>query len=95
MVDGSFCKSAPLPGSKALGLSLRRAGERTGGKAEDAPTATAKGVSGWRMSPTRQSAMNGFENRQSAPDWTLVALMTNRGVSGRSCKVAWPKRWCS
>jgi hypothetical protein len=36
--------------------------------------------------------MNGFEKRQSAPDWRLVALMTNRGSSGRSWSVAEPKR---
>ena len=36
--------------------------------------------------------MYGFENRHSAPVCTFVALMTNRGPSGRSCSVASPKR---
>src|SRR2546430_831629 len=30
-------------------------------------------------------------NRHRTPDWRSVALMTNRGVSGRACRVARPK----
>ena len=87
-MNGGFCRSTPVPGTKSLSFSLNRAGDSTGGNADDAPTATASSVIGFAILPTRQSHMYGFENRQSAPDWTFVALMTNRGASGRSWSVA-------
>src|SRR6266705_2878873 len=91
-VKGGFCKSYPVPGTKSLSLRWSRAGERTGGNADDAPTATANSTCGLAILPTRQSHMYGFENRQSAPDWAFVALITNRGASGKSCSVACLKR---
>src|SRR5438067_3978647 len=68
-----------------------RAGERKGGKAEDAATTAASSTSGFACEPTRQSPSTSFEKRQRSPDWRLVASNTNSGLSGRWLSVALPK----
>jgi hypothetical protein len=83
----------PLAGAHDVGSSSSFSGDNTGGNADDAATAAANSIVGFGIIPTRQSAMKGRQNRNNAPVWTLVALITNRGGSaGRSCSVASPNR---
>ena len=79
---------------KSFAPNSRRGGERTGGNADDAVTASATARCGLGKRPTCQSAMYGLEKRISEPVCTFVALITKRGRSGSSCSVVSPKR-CS
>ena len=79
------------PRSRRAGRARRGRG-RAGTPRRPRPRRRARRP-GWLTRPTRQSAMYGLEKRNSAPDCTLVALITKRGWSGRSCSVASPNRW--
>src|SRR5260370_38944682 len=88
----SWSKSGPRPScSKSQDLTGKTHGDNTGGNAEDAATALASDTVGDLITPIFQSAMNGFEKRNSTPVWTLAALKTKRGPSasdGKSWSVA-------
>src|SRR5260370_8158607 len=83
----SWSKSGPRPScSKSEGLTGKTHGDNTGGNAEDAATALASGTVGDLIMPIFQSAMNGFEKRNSTPVWTLVALKTKPRPSASDTK---------
>lgn len=54
-----------MPDTKSVFLNIKRAGESTGGNAEDAPPATANSVVGFATLPRRQSHMYGVEKRHT------------------------------